>query len=85
MLSHSKNRRAGQDCEQDVLVIRDRENAQDHRESADIMTEADYYYCHHTAGATIGEAYNGATKDWSMIDVPPGTKRVTLDGVGGVR
>ncbi|EAS31233.3 uncharacterized protein CIMG_06712 [Coccidioides immitis RS] len=83
MLPHSKNRRAGQDCERDVLVIRDRENAQDHRERADIMTEADYYYRHHTAGATIGEAYNGATKDWSMIDVPPGTKRVTLDGVGG--
>jgi len=33
--------------------------------------------------AYIGEAYNGATKDWNIIDVPPGTERVRMDGVGG--
>lgn len=33
--------------------------------------------------AYIGEAYNGATKDWAIVDVPPGTERVRLDGVGG--
>ncbi|RFU29349.1 hypothetical protein B7463_g6984, partial [Scytalidium lignicola] len=33
--------------------------------------------------AYIGEAYNGATKDWSIVDVPPGTERVRMDGVGG--
>lgn len=33
--------------------------------------------------AYIGEAYNGATKDWAIVDVPPGTKRVALEGVGG--
>ncbi|KAI6250677.1 hypothetical protein HI914_00413 [Erysiphe necator] len=33
--------------------------------------------------AHFGEAWNGVTKDWSIIDVPPGTKRVRLEGVGG--
>ena len=31
----------------------------------------------------MGEAYNGITKDWTIIDVPPGTERVRLDGAGG--
>ena len=31
----------------------------------------------------MGEAYNGATKDWAIVDVPPGTERVRMDGVGG--
>ena len=31
----------------------------------------------------MGEAYNGATKDWAIIDVPPGTNRVRMDGIGG--
>lgn len=30
-----------------------------------------------------GEAYNGATKDWAIVDVPPGTNRVRMDGIGG--
>jgi hypothetical protein len=33
--------------------------------------------------AYIGEAYNGATKDWAIVDVPPGTKRVQMEGIGG--
>lgn len=31
----------------------------------------------------MGEAWNGATKDWTIVDVPPGTERVKMDGVGG--
>jgi hypothetical protein len=31
----------------------------------------------------MGEAYNGATKDWAIVDVPPGTERVRMDGIGG--
>ncbi|KAF3350146.1 hypothetical protein BJF96_g7858 [Verticillium dahliae] len=31
----------------------------------------------------MGEAWNGATKDWTIVDVPPGTERVRMDGVGG--
>ncbi|PBP21763.1 conserved glutamic acid rich protein [Diplocarpon rosae] len=45
--------------------------------------EAEYYARKNSERAYIGEAYNGATKDWSIVDVPPGTERVTLDGVGG--
>jgi len=31
----------------------------------------------------MGEARNGITKDWTIIDVPPGTERVRMDGAGG--
>lgn len=30
-----------------------------------------------------GEAWHGATKDWAIVDVPPGTERVRMDGIGG--
>jgi hypothetical protein len=33
--------------------------------------------------AYVGEAHNGATKDWAIVDVPPGTERVKMDGAGG--
>ena len=33
--------------------------------------------------AYVGEAYDGATRDWAIVDVPPGTKRVRMDGAGG--
>lgn len=45
--------------------------------------EADYYARRASDRAYIGEAYNGATQDWAIVDVPPGTKRVRMDGVGG--
>ncbi len=45
--------------------------------------EADFYERKTAERARIGEAYNGATKDWSIVDVPPGTERVRMDGVGG--
>jgi hypothetical protein len=31
----------------------------------------------------IDEAYDGATRDWAIVDVPLSTSRVKLDGVGG--
>lgn len=31
----------------------------------------------------FGEAWGGRTKDWTLVDVPPGTERVRMDGVGG--
>ncbi|WEW55991.1 hypothetical protein PRK78_001426 [Emydomyces testavorans] len=80
-VSHSTTRGSGREHDRDVLVVR--EKNKDPRDRADIMEEAEYYNHRATAGAPIGEAYNGATRDWSIIDVPPGTKRVTLDGVGG--
>ncbi len=45
--------------------------------------EAEYYARKNSERAYIGEAYNGATKDWAIVDVPPGTERVRMDGVGG--
>ncbi|KAK4136966.1 hypothetical protein BT67DRAFT_432690 [Trichocladium antarcticum] len=35
------------------------------------------------ARGKMGEARGGVTKDWAIIDVPPGTERVRMDGVGG--
>ncbi|KAI1907178.1 hypothetical protein LOZ64_005985 [Ophidiomyces ophidiicola] len=81
MISHTSSN--GRERERDTLVIRDREGHHDHRDRADIMAEADHYNRRATVSSSIGEAYNGATRDWATIEVPPGTKRVTLDGVGG--
>jgi hypothetical protein len=49
----------------------------------DNESEADYYARRTSDRAYIGEAYNGATKNWAIVDVPPGTERVRMDGVGG--
>jgi len=53
------------------------------REELDVVEEADYYNQRVSERAYMGEAYNGATRDWAIVDVPPGTKRVTMDGIGG--
>ena len=50
---------------------------------ADVASEAEYYNRRAEERAYIGEGYNGATRDWTIVDVPPGTQRVTLDGIGG--
>ena len=31
----------------------------------------------------MGESWGGATRDWTIVDVPPGTERVRMDGKGG--
>ncbi|EEH42562.2 uncharacterized protein PADG_07382 [Paracoccidioides brasiliensis Pb18] len=68
----------------DLVVMHERESGiQDRREAANIREEAEYYNRLANKNSHIGEAYNGATKDWSIIDVPPGTKRVEMEGVGG--
>lgn len=55
----------------------------DHDAIAPYEAEAEYYGRKVDERAYIGEAYNGATKDWAIVDVPPGTERVKMDGVGG--
>ena len=45
--------------------------------------ESDFYARKTSERAYIGEAHNGATQDWAIVDVPPGTNRVKMDGVGG--
>lgn len=49
----------------------------------DVQEEADYYNNKALERAYVGEAYHGATKDWALVDVPPGTNRVRMDGAGG--
>ncbi|CAK7236269.1 hypothetical protein SCUCBS95973_009550 [Sporothrix curviconia] len=56
--------------------------ARDRRSSA-VAEEARYIESRIDDRGRIGEAYNGATKDWTIVDVPPGTEHVRMDGVGG--
>ncbi|RYP77532.1 hypothetical protein DL771_001105 [Monosporascus sp. 5C6A] len=45
--------------------------------------EAEYITSKIDQRGRMGEAWNGATRDWTIVDVPPGTERVRMDGVGG--
>lgn len=63
--------------------IRERSRERVRVDIRDTESEANYYARKANERAVIGEAYNGATKDWSIVDVPPGTERVRMDGVGG--
>ncbi|RMZ78452.1 hypothetical protein DV737_g3860, partial [Chaetothyriales sp. CBS 132003] len=49
----------------------------------DAEEEAAYYNDIAKQRGYIGEAYHGATRDWALVDVPPGTRRVRMDGAGG--
>jgi hypothetical protein len=49
----------------------------------DLSEEAEYYNRKAMERAYVGEGYNGATVDWAIVDVPPGTQRVQMDGAGG--
>ena len=55
------------------------------RDEIDIAEEAEYYNQRAAERSYMGEAYNGAVKDWAIVDVPPGTKRVEMEGIGGAR
>lgn len=48
-------------------------------------SEGDYIASRIDARGRMGEARGGATRDWELVDVPPGTERVRMDGVGGGR
>ena len=53
------------------------------RQSSIVAEEARYIESRIDERGRIGEAYNGATKEWTIVDVPPGTEHVRMDGVGG--
>lgn len=53
------------------------------RNERDIAEEAEYYNKRVSERAYMGEGYSGATKDWAIVDVPPGTSRVQMEGIGG--
>ncbi|PHH51426.1 hypothetical protein CFIMG_005016RAa [Ceratocystis fimbriata CBS 114723] len=48
-----------------------------------VPTEATQITTRINENGQIGEASNGITQGWTTIDVPPGTKRVRMDGAGG--
>lgn len=48
-----------------------------------VREEAEYLTSAIDARGRHGEARHGATRDWTIVDVPPGTERVTMDGAGG--
>jgi len=45
--------------------------------------EGDYITARIDERGRMGEARHGHTRDWTIVDVPPGTERVRMDGVGG--
>jgi hypothetical protein len=45
--------------------------------------ESEYYNRKAESRGYPGEAWHGATTDWAIVDVPPGTEKVRMDGVGG--
>ncbi|KAK1750226.1 hypothetical protein QBC47DRAFT_122285 [Echria macrotheca] len=65
--SHSRTRRA----HSEAPIYRD-----EYDEGREITSRID-------ARGKMGEARNGITKDWTIVDVPPGTERVRMDGAGG--
>lgn len=52
-------------------------------ERVDYSDEAEYITSKIDSRGRMGEAWHGATRDWTIVDVPPGTERVKMDGVGG--
>lgn len=90
--SRSRERRRRYD---DDLIVRgtDRLCIDDHghrrraRSAAPIGSpvdeEAEYITSKIDSRGRMGEAYGGATRDWTIVDVPPGTERVHMDGIGG--
>ncbi|KKY22674.1 hypothetical protein UCRPC4_g03176 [Phaeomoniella chlamydospora] len=55
----------------------------DPRDERDIREEAEFYNQKALERSYPGEAYHGSTTDWAIVDVPPGTHRVRMDGAGG--
>ncbi|KAI8627890.1 hypothetical protein F5Y19DRAFT_157781 [Xylariaceae sp. FL1651] len=79
--------------EDDLVIVRNRDKlkvsdtqrrrAHSAAPRPDWDDEAEYITSKIDARGRMGEAWNGATKDWTIVDVPPGTERVKMDGVGG--
>jgi hypothetical protein len=76
-----------------LIIVRDRNKlkvsetpkrrAQSAAPRTDWDSEAEYITGKIDARGRMGEAKHGVTKDWTIVDVPPGTERVKMDGVGG--
>jgi len=74
------------EMERNVELTRSRSvSAPQRRYDDEIAAEAEYYNRKALERGYMGEAHNGATRDWGLVDVPPGTRRVQMDGLGGGR
>ncbi|KAI5203556.1 hypothetical protein AUEXF2481DRAFT_25962 [Aureobasidium subglaciale EXF-2481] len=74
------------EVERNVELTRSRSVSTPQRRYDDeIAAEAEYYNRKALERGYVGEAYNGATRDWGLVDIPPGTRRVQMDGLGGGR
>lgn len=92
--SRSRERRSTHhDDELDIIVRRDGERLRvddAHRRSRSAAPtrtpmdeEGEYITSKIDSRGRMGEAWGGHTKDWAIVDVPPGTERVRMEGVGG--
>lgn len=78
----------GRDREHDFLRVEERRTSGRRAHSAaplhsPVDEEAEYISSRIDSRGRMGEAWNGATKNWTIVDVPPGTERVRMNGVGG--
>lgn len=89
--SKSRERRSSRFYDDDVVVRRDlhvddtRNRRRAHSAAARPVEddESEYITSKVDGRGRMGEAWGGATKDWAIVDVPPGTERIRMNGVGG--
>ncbi|KAH6605178.1 2-isopropylmalate synthase [Trichoderma cornu-damae] len=89
--SKSRERRSSRYYDDDVVVRRDlkieepkgrrRAHSAAARPAED--DEAEYITSKLDGRGRMGEAWGGVTKNWAIVDVPPGTERIRMDGAGG--
>lgn len=74
------------EMERNIELTRSRSvSAPRRRHDDEIASEAEYYNRKALERGYVGEGHNGATRDWGLVDIPPGTRRVQMDGLGGAR
>lgn len=88
--SRSRHHRFHDDEDEDDVSIYDdrlRVDAGGPRRARSMMgrAEGDAITRRIDARGRMGEARGGATRRWELVDVPPGTERVRMDGAGGAR
>lgn len=90
--SKSRERRSSRFYDDDIVVRRDLkvEETKTRRRAHSAAArgpveddEAEYITSKVDSRGRMGEAWGGATKNWAIVDVPPGTERIRMDGVGG--
>ncbi|KAM3449740.1 hypothetical protein MY5147_009689 [Beauveria neobassiana] len=86
--SRSRSRSRHQHYHDDIVEIYDGAAARPRRARSMMgrpSDEADYMTGRIDARGRMGEARGGATRRWGLMNVPPGTEPVHMDGAGGGR